>query len=189
MFGIRKTLGSLFLVVAFLALASLATFFYNTDQEKKDEITDSELVQKGEETLGALLGASETMTEVNVQKNIGLGKTMADFIGRINWRGLLLGTSTEPVLDGQVNPEGEDDSATPENPEATSSSWSKFSSQIKEEWDRGREGGSLAFGEEINEFDQEPFVYQKTELGAEIIITAKSGSEYKLPLPFRFLSR
>lgn len=188
MFGIRKTLGSLLLVVAFLALASLATFFYNTDQERKDEITKSELVQKSEETLGALLGASGSMTEVNVQKNIGLGKTMADFIGGIDWRGLLTGTSTETVSVETLSSD-ENESDALKNADATSSSWSKFSKQIKDEWQRGRGNDNQLLETEVNEFGKGIFVYQKNDSGAEIIINSKSGVEYKLPLPFRFLSR
>jgi len=189
MFGLRKTLGSLFLVVVFLALASLATFFYNTDQENKDKIVDNEFVQKSEETIGTLLGVSEKMTEVNVEKNIGVGKTMADFIARVNWRGLLMGTSTESVIDEQADLEAGSEVAMPNDSELEDGSWSKFSDQIKEEWERGREGGNLPIEIETNELGQGLFAYQKTELGAELIFTGKSGAEYKLPLPFKFLSR
>ena len=211
MFGLRKTWGTIVMVVSFLVLALFSSVFYNADQEQKNELVNNSLVQKGGETLGVLLGASEKMSEVNVQKNIGLGKTMADFIARVDWQRLLMGTSTKEVDTSvaNVNETSETemnnsdinnetakvseinfnefkknalDSATEE-----SGLWSKLKTSIKEEWKNSQETEAVPLEIQNNDFGQDLFSYQKTNIGAEIIITPKSGDEYKVPLPFSFL--
>lgn len=203
MFGLRKTLFSLAMVVIFLVLASFATVFYNADQEQKNELVNNNLVQKSGETLGVIVGVSEKMTEVNVQKNIGLGKTMADFIGRIDWQWLLMGTSTKEVestnngiensdvnSDMTVSDEQSFDEFAPDNvsaPAEDNGFWAKLKTSAKEEWENSQTEDTAAHQSEDINFGQNLFSYQKTNIGAEIIITPKSGDEYKVPLPFSFL--
>jgi len=203
MFGLRKTLGSLLLVVAFLVLAAFATFFYNADQEQKNELVDNKLVKNSGETLGAIVGVTEKMTEVNVQKNIGMGKTMADFIGRVDWQGLLTGTSTKKI-DSEENDEVNIETSDEIDKEMSTGTvnvendvinpgvtgfWAKTAAKVKEEWRRGQIVESVPAETIDSTLGQGIFSYQKTNLGAEIIISSKSGTEYKLPLPFKFLSR
>lgn len=203
MFGLRKTLGSLAMVVAFLVLASFATVFYNADQEQKNELVNNNLVQKGGEAIGTIVGVSEKMTEVNVQKNIGLGKTMADFIGRIDWQWLLMGTSTKEIETINNDIENNDVSSDMINADEQSFDefeqdevsasvedngfWAKLKTSAKEEWENSRETDVIPLEIQNNDFGQDLFSYQKTNIGAEIIITPKSGDEYKVPLPFSFL--
>jgi len=196
MFGLRKTLGSIVMVVLFLALASLATFFYNTDQEKQKEIANSDLAQKGQIALGTLMGASESAVDVNLQKNIGPGKTIIDYIRKIDWKTLAQEKKTgdensdldfNPEADSEVKTDSETDSS-----DSTPGFWSKFAGLVKKEWsDNQKEENTPTEIEETPPTDQNEqklFNYQKTETGAEIIFKAKSGQDYKLPLPFKFLS-
>ncbi len=200
MFGLRKTLGSLLMVVAFLVLAALATFFYNADQEQKNELVNNNLVKKSGETLGALVGVSEKMTEVNVQKNIGMEKALAGFVGRVDWQALLTGTSTKPlnnevenVENGEIN--NNETGTITTNPEESVTNteggnfWTKMRTAVADEWQKGREVETAPTETIDNPFGQGRLVYQKTNLGAEIIISSKTGTEYKLPLPFKFLNR
>lgn len=203
MFGLRKTLFSLAMVVIFLVLASFATVFYNADQEQKNELVNNNLVQKGGEAFGTIVGVSEKMTEVNVQKNIGLGKTMADFIRRIDWQWLLTGTSTKEVETINNDIENNDVSSDMINTDEQSFDefgqdevsvsaedngfWAKLKTSAKEEWENSRETDVVPLEIQNNDFGQDLFSYQKTNIGAEIIITPKSGDEYKVPLPFSFL--
>ncbi|MEI6529610.1 MAG: hypothetical protein WCN88_04445 [Candidatus Falkowbacteria bacterium] len=211
MFGLRKTWGTIVMVVSFLVLALFASVFYNADQEQKNELVNNSLVQKGGETLGVLLGASEKMSEVNVQKNIGLGKTMADFIARVDWQWLLMGTSTKEVdtsvanvneasdaelNNSEINNNGASSVETnfnefvPSETNATTEDtgfWSKLKNSVKEEWKNSQETEAVPLEIQTNDFGQNLFSYQKTNIGAEIIIMSKSGDEYKVPLPFSFL--
>jgi hypothetical protein len=192
MFGLRKTLGSVIVVVLFLALASLATFFYNTDQKKQEEIANSDLAQRGQIALGALVGASESIVDVNLQKNVGPGKTMIDYIRKIDWKSLAQGTTIE---EKDIDP-SDGDSGDLEETDANNDTpgfWAKFADLVKKEWsDNQKEENAQPEAEEEMTVDQSEdnfFSYQKTEIGAEIIFKAKSGQDYKLPLPFQFLTR
>jgi len=196
MFGLRKTLGSIVIVVLFLALASLAAFFYNTDQEKQKEIANSDLAQKGQIALGALVGASESAVDVNLQKNIGPGKTIIDYISKIDWKTLMQGTKTEEGWSNSgsdTNSEASPEAESEVNPDNTSGFWSKFAGLVEKEWfENQKEENIQPEAGETTPADQSEsklFDYQKTETGAEIVFKAESGREYKLPLPFKFLTR
>ena len=91
MFGLRKIIGTLLMVVAFLVLASLASVFYGADQAKQAEMVNSPFVQNAKSAINLLIGtsvgASESMAEINLQKNAGLGKTMVDLARRVEFNG------------------------------------------------------------------------------------------------------
>jgi hypothetical protein len=166
MFGLRKIIGSLLTVVAFLVLASLAAVFYSADQTKQEEITNSPLVENTKTALSTLVGTSvgvsQSMADVNLQKNIGLGKTMVDVVSRVDWKGMAFGTSTDSSISTSsiMNITGDKDNVL-----------SNLSQSIDNE----------------NPFVTKFVDYQKTENGAEIIFRSKTGEEHKLPLPFSFL--
>ncbi len=210
MFGLRKTIGSILMVVVFLALASLAAFFYNTDQKQKEEVANNDLIKKGKIVLGTLVGVSETAADVNLQKNIGVGKTIADYAGRVDWKGLIQGTGAvitdsstqETNLDDLNSDFGANQEAGQKENLAASASenanstgfWSRFSALIKKEWSDSQNDSTLQETDQTeliadNALGQSSFDYQKTEIGVEIIFRGKSGQEYKLPLPFKFLTK
>ena len=231
MFGLRKTLGSILLLVIFLALASLATFFYNADQKQKEAITSNNLVQKGGAVLETLIGASETVADANLQKNVGFGKTIADYVANTDWQKILLGqttsTSSDSTTDEEITEEenaiildntGENadlrlgdrpdlglaENTIPEtNAESSNSEkqpgfWSKFVDLVKEEWAASQESEAEVEGADKPKESAEAETlaggenslnYKKTETGAEVIFQSKSGQEYKLPLPFKFLTK
>ncbi len=128
MFGLRKTLGSIIMVVLFLALASLAAFLYSSDQEKQGETANSDLAQKSRMALGALVGAPES--------------TIIDHIRKIDWESLIQGTGSEKESSSselEFNSETSSDAYLEPNPEFDSGNdnrgfWSKLVDLVKKEW-------------------------------------------------------
>jgi len=116
------------MVVAFLVLATLAAFIYNTDQSPPENITN------------------------NNASNVTTSKKLIDSITGFKWGNLLAKKSTST-----------------------------------------NEGESIDNIEKVNNISSSTitkyFNYQKTESGAEVIFKAESGREYKLPLPFKFLTK
>lgn len=128
MFGFRKIFGTIFMVVAFLVLATLATFIYNADQSPPENITN------------------------NNTSNVVTSKKIIDTITGFKWQNLFAKKATSTN-------EGENTNNIEKVSDISSSTITKY------------------------------FNYQKTESGAEVIFRAESGREYKLPLPFKFLTK
>jgi|GEM_PF-1816822 hypothetical protein len=117
MLGLRKTLGPIILVAAFFALASLASYFYSSDQARQADINNSSLLQKGKTVLNVVLNTSGKMADSNVDKNTGFGNKMVDaaknFIENTDWRGMIGGTKTikESLPDNIINYSATEDAA------------------------------------------------------------------------------
>jgi len=160
MFGFRKIFGTIFMVVAFLVLATLATFIYNTDQASPENTTNnivsnvanSELVQKSQVAIGSFLAGQETSSAENLPSNNTTSKKFIDAVAKIKWQNLFAKKATSTN-------EGENENNIEKVNDISSSTITKY------------------------------FNYQKTESGAEVIFRAESGREYKLPLPFKFLTK
>lgn len=102
MFGLRKVLSPIILAAAFITLASLASYLYNSDQAKQADIENSSVLQKGKAVLGVVLDTSESMADSNVDHSTGFGDKLVDagrnFILKTDWRGMISGEKT--VKDG-----------------------------------------------------------------------------------------
>lgn len=98
MFGISKTIGSIILAVVFLALAGLATFFYNLDNTGQADIVSNSLARKGKAAVDVVLIVSGKMADSNLESNTGFGNKMVttarNFIENTDWKGLINGTKT-----------------------------------------------------------------------------------------------
>lgn len=98
MFGLRKTLSPIILIVVFFALASLASYFYSSDQAKQAEINNSPWLQKGKAVLNIVLNTSSSVADSNVERNIGFGDKLVNdgknFILSTDWRGIMSETKT-----------------------------------------------------------------------------------------------
>lgn len=115
MFGLRKTLSTIILAVAFVVLASLASYLYNSDQAKQIKTDNSSLVEKGKDIANVVLDTSGEMADSNVDKNTGfnnfsnkLVEMARNFILTTDWQGIISGQKT--VKDGLT--EGATSSAT-----------------------------------------------------------------------------
>jgi len=199
MFGLRKTLGSIFLAVFFLALAYTAMVFYNADKSQQETIINNDLVQKGKTALIAVADVTEKLGTTPPARNVQLEKNVTDSITKTDWLGFigrLAATSSAVETDSSVSGE------------ASSSLWTKVTAWAKDEWDNSLSATSSETYSEIPELqlpipvpgqpinvqnaeavlDQKFINYEKTDTGAEIIFRPETGKEYKLPLPFKFLS-
>ncbi len=215
MFGIRKTIGSIIMIVLFLVLAYLAVFSYSPEQVQKDNPATNFFVEKSRTILGYLVGAAESVVDVNLQKNVGPSKTVIDNASKINWQSLAQnasqafngenknnsGTKTNINSntggDFNIVSENSDSSAT----KKTASFWSKLVTTVKEDLantetpniDSQEISTELPLinqsADNLGSLESDFINYQKTEEGAEIIFRSKTGEEYKLPLPFKFLSK
>lgn len=188
MFGLRKVLGPIVLAAIFFALASLASYFYNSDQAKQADINNNSLFQKGKVVLNVVLNTSGSMADSNVERNTGFSNKMVDtarnFIETTDWRGIISGTKTvkESMPDNIINYSVTNDTTAANTindvkdiaMEITSSAapvldpnneapgfFSKLITSLKEEWEKIRDDAS----------------YSNPE--AETIFNVKNGEEDK----------
>ncbi|MFZ4632453.1 MAG: hypothetical protein ACOYL8_04645 [Patescibacteria group bacterium] len=196
MFGLRKTLSAVLLAVFFIVLASLATSFYNSDKAQQEQVANSELVQKSQSMLGSAVGMVGNLNDKSIENNNGFGKKIADLVSGVNWAGILQGLSTNTKVSELADVGVSAIEAS--GPVESGSIFSGVVAAFKDELASTREpilGPSgpialeaipLAIANETVSPDF--FNYQKTDTGAEIIFRLKTGWEYKMPLPFKFLS-
>lgn len=142
MFGIRKAISSIILTVIFLALASLAAFFYSSDKTTQSEMTSGLLIQKGKEVLGIVLGYSEKVNDSATEKNTTSGSNadsnanmitgdpvINESIGEIKDIALEITSSASPI----INPNNE-----------STGFFLKVIKGIKDEWQRIKEEKSYS---------------------------------------------
>lgn len=160
MFGLRKMIGTILLLVVFVILTLLATFLYNSDQKQKEEVA-----------------------------SIGSGAAILNYFGLANWGDRGAETTTAENINPEVTPAIDSEA----NSASSTSFWSRFSGLVKKEWaDSQKEissSGEILGETSLIPSEQKFFEYQKTGEGAEITFRVKSGAEYKLPLPFKFLNK
>lgn len=185
MFRIGKTISWIFLVVFFIALASIATTFYESDKEEKAEIKNNQLFKKGGEvieTISNFIGSWATQRTES---------ELIDRAGQLMENVQEIASNTDKFLpeeakDGQDNPPVALD-------DVSDSVTSAFSDLVGEGGDLLNEGKNvLADGESSDWKDKlsetKFWEYRKNDKGAEIVLSSKNGQEYIIPLPFKFLS-
>jgi len=153
----RSSISTFLMVVAFIALAALASVNYNGNEEQKEKLTENVWYQKAQNSLETVLAASKILADFNLNKNLGYGQKVKDELETIDWK------------------------AAESSPENKSGFWSGLGDRLKEEWQKNS-------ADEVDTNFNDFFTYQKTATGADMIFTFKNGSEYKFPLPFKFLS-
>lgn len=183
MSGLRKTLGSIFLAAFFLVLAIIAMIFYNADKQQQEEMINTDLVQKSKAALITAVDTTGKVVTAQPARNPVLENKMTTVVKNIDLVALInkLGTSTDKVDDSGKKPPG---------------FWDRIVTFFKAEW-----AGSQTVAPETvptnqtiptvgvaNSLNQSLIDYVKNDTGAEIIFRSKTGGEYKLPLPFKFLS-
>jgi hypothetical protein len=168
---LRSSINSILLVVGFLVLTAIVTVLYGGSDEQKVKMEQNVLYQKARLVTDTIWAATQGIVAINLSKNTG---SVAQGINDLSSAAL--------------------DSSTAASDTASETGfWSKMITRIKEEWNNGDTAGGNNYGvsdlnsdnSNINSF----FNWQKTATGAELIFRTKSGGEYKLPLPFKFLSQ
>ena len=175
MSNLRGSLSSCLTVVAFIVLAVLAARFYsNTNQAANlDTSAGNQNIQKIANTVWSY---AKVIASVNLIKNVGVGNATLEQNVKKEVVGPGLNSydieTNRPLVD-LTNPNAKIEANIEKG---TSSDLSLPKIDLN----------SLGSAD-IKEFGS-MFNYQKTTEGAELIIRSKNGSEYKLPLPFKFLA-
>lgn len=171
MFLPRHSLASLLMIVIFLVLIAIAASSYGSNQDQKTEMEKNLFWQKTFSMIDMAKGAVQGLVD------FGLGEN---------------GNNTASNLTKTVNYDNAAAVVAVAIPAVTGSEkdggfWSGAISQIKEEWQKG----SDEITSETNQTTTgEKFLdWQKTATGVDIIFREKNGTEHKLPLHFKFLSK
>lgn len=163
---LRRSLTSILIVVAFLVLTAIATVLYGGSEEQKVKMEQNFFYQKARLVFDYFWVAAQGLIDIGLNKEGG-NRIIGEYAENSN-------------VDSELE----------------SGFWSRMGVKIKEAWEKsagtGQDDSFRDF--DFNNFDlslpDRRFLdWQKTETGAELIFKKKSGEEYKLPLPFKFLSR
>ena len=185
MFRIGKTISGILLEVFFVALAAIATTFYEADKDEQAEIKNMSLLKKGGETIDFISNfasswaAQRTKSEVTGKAN--------QFLNNIQE----IASSTDKFLPAEAKDQPD---APPVTLEAVSeTAVPALGDLMGEGRDLLTEGKDILKNETSADLkerwsDAKFWEYRKNESGAEIILSSKNGQEYIIPLPFKLLS-
>lgn len=199
MFNLRGSLSSCLTVVAFLVLAVLATRFYG-DTNGQTNLDKSANYQKGQAVVNTIWSYAKVIASVNLIKNVGVGNaTLEENIknGIKNSDLAVLGSlNNNPNNLKNSNKVSGLNSYDIENNRPLTDLTGSVGNNNKTDSGRVSSSNTEGLGGDLNgleNFDFKSSVnsilnYRKTAEGAEIIIKSKSGSEFKLALPFKFLA-
>lgn len=159
------SLNSMIKIVVFLVLTAIAAVLYGGSEEQKAKMEQNFFYQKARAISDTIIGVAGSLVAINLHKNTG---PVVREVGDLSANALSSSLSSSDMGIGF---------------------WKKMANNIREEWDSGEKDFRIDYSgvREINPNDF--FSWQKTENGIEIIYRAKSGEEYKLPLPFSFLNK
>lgn len=163
MLRIRQTVSGVLLVVAFLALAALASFNYSPNEEDRSRFQNSLVYQQGWMALRAVFFTSEKLADTDIAEKSGLADKVRElFLGQ---------TADEGMIGG----------------EAAEAEVSEKASQAKDWLSQLPSGQDTLLNEEgvREKFSLRRFIYLgNTETGSEIIFQPESEDSFRLRLPF-----
>lgn len=165
---VRDSAMSLVTLVVFLVLMAIALVLYGGNEEQKAKMENNVLWQKAKIAVDYSLALGSKLIGTSSEQNNDSGTLIND-------------------IDNQVT------SITPTGNNGADSEpgfWSGLGDKIKNEWQKDiptTESGLTDVDQNVG--SSLNIDWQKTENGAEIILKTKNGTEYKLPLPFKFFSQ
>ncbi len=159
----RNSLASLLTLVAFLVLIAMAAVLYGGSKEQQAQMEQNFFWQKTFLVFETAKAALQGLVDLSLGTKTSENGPAAS--GEASGSDLALNLALK-----QSAPSGD--------------WWSGLWNKIKEEWNKSDTDTSLTATAEDS-----PLRWEKTETGAEIVWQAKNGEEYKLSLPFQFLSR
>ena len=202
MSNLRRSSSSCLTIVAFIILAVLAARYYSGAESEKNA-RESSLYQKGVNAINEVWSYAKVLANVNLIKNLGVGTAnLGQNIKKefestsVNNKNIDSQTETDVSSNQDIN-NGAVNSYDVENNRPLID-LTQDSGQVEEDSNnedvQSNENSSNADSGDLKNVDLKKdlssmFSYQKTSEGAVIIITSKSGAEYKLPLPFKFLAK
>lgn len=185
MFRLGKTISWIFLVVFFVALAAIATTFYEADKEEQAEIKNNQLLKKGRETIDIISDFAGSLAAKRAEEELvgRAGKILKDAQEIASNTDSFLPQESMDKLDyPQVSPALVSENALP----ALNDLMGDSQVLIDEGKDILTDKKSLNWKESLS--DVKFWEYRKTDNGAELILSSKDSQEYIIPLPFKFLS-
>ncbi|MFA5886182.1 MAG: hypothetical protein WC863_00160 [Patescibacteria group bacterium] len=198
----RNSLASLLLIVMFLALISIATILYGSDNQKKADLEQNFIWRQtrlaADWGLAFLTGISRGGLDQDVKRllaenNQSLGQAESTG-GTENTDGTENSESTE-------NSEGVENSKTSSsspvaavsnetgtsNQDNSSSSWELVMSDLKNEWDKAKDNPDKI---DLSKNSWRNFIgWERHATGADLILRSKNKDVYRLSLPFKFLGK
>ena len=204
----RSSFSSFLTVVAFLVLTVLAIRFYGNTRNQSANLAEaqansgeSSLYQKGQTAFNSIWAYAKVIANVNLIKNLGVGNAN---LGENIKKALIsnqvasnsnTGDGSQAINNTSVQGDGVNSYDVENNRPLVD--LTKVSNEKPVEVANASDKTATAqnsTSSEANNLDLQKEIsslisYQKTSDGAEIIITSKSGAEYKLPLPFKFLAK
>jgi|GEM_PF-795137 len=207
----RSSFSNFLTVVAFLVLTVLAIRFYGNTKDRSDNIAEaqtnsgeSSLYQKGQAVVDSIWAYAKVAANVNLIKNLGVGNAN---LGE-NIKKYLSANTSAPVSNSDNSNDSNENNIDVSSQSGAVNSYDVENNRPLVDLTKGSNEKPVAVANasdktvttknstssETANFDLQEEIsslisYQKTSDGAEIIITSKSGTEYKLPLPFKFLAK
>ena len=169
-----NSFSSILLIVAFLVLTAIVTILYGGSEEQKAKMEQNFFYQKVRLVLDTVWTAAQGIVAINLNKNTGWSPVTKEI--------------------NNLSTVAFDSSAASSSPAASEPGfWSNLATKIKDEWNNTNTADNNGYG--VNDLNSNNgnatnfLDWQKTATGAELIFRGKSGQEYKLSLPFKFLSQ
>ena len=167
MANVSRSLSSFLVVVAFLVLTALASILYGGNSDQQEKMKQNIFWQGARYTADTLLSAVAGAGNIGLNKNLAFNQTIKDEAAQADLNNI----SSKNFNDDLGNNNG-----------TTGNFWSDWKTRLTQAWP-DNETSAATSGSSW------PLKWQKTDTGAEIVFTSKSGKEHKLSLPFKFLSR
>jgi len=185
MLGIGKTISWIFLVVFFVALAAIATTFYESDKAEQERMRDNELLKKGQAAIDFATNLSSSLsarhTEDELVNNAG---QFVDSVKNVFSEAAFLIEKTTPA---SSSPSSLSINNNQDIGQETLNDWLGDGANLLVEGKANFQSGApVNLKDRITE--SKFWTYRKNGNGAEIILSSKEGREYIIPLPFKFLS-
>jgi len=183
MFRIGRSLSGIILVIVFLSLAGLAMSIYNSENKKQQQEVNLEIIDKAQALAGATIEASNFFASNKLPENVNLGEKISNTVRSI---GSFVFSSKKDEVDINLEDLEVDIASTSLLEELADSAPIQALSGEEKLSDI-----SNLFQEKINYLESENkkvLRYEKGSDGAVLIISSKSGQEYKINLPFKFLA-
>jgi len=182
----KESVISVLTIVAFLALAVIASILYSDDAEQKAKLENNFVWQKVKWTFDVVLSSFPNFINPHIEQNQDAG--------------IYVDIPTGNSLDNS-NSEHASAFNIDSTVKVSSGLWSDFKTLLKTEWDRKSTDGNADvvsdfiaadLQDALNLNDETEHVFKildwrKTESGAEIVYSRKNGEEYKLSLPLKIL--
>lgn len=200
---LRRSSSSCLTIAAFIIIAVLAVRYYS-DAKLEKNAGESFLYQKGVNAMNEVWSYAKVLANVNLIKNLGIGNANLGQNIKKEFENISLSnkvdnsqTETSASSNQEINREAVNSYDVENNRPLIDLTQKTDQDEINIDNSSDTEDNKIGSSTDIGDLKNvdlkkdlfSMFNYQKTSEGAVITITSKSGVEYKLPLPFKFLGK